>query len=96
VHAGPRAPGGPPAPALARCTARVLDALGVVCGPATTRLAYGDDDTAGSGPRLVCALAAPVMTRADEAPCPATGRHRASGVPDCWPAPAVPFFRDRS
>ncbi|MEU6201092.1 hypothetical protein [Streptomyces sp. NPDC047061] len=94
--AGPYAPDGPPAPALTRYTARVLDALGVVCGPATTRLAYGDGDTARRGPLLICAIAAPVMARADEAPRPTTGCHRASGVPDPWPAPAVPFFRDRS
>ncbi|MEV7982216.1 hypothetical protein [Streptomyces sp. NPDC086519] len=96
VPVGPRPPGGPPAPALARYTARVLDALGVVCGPATTRLAYGDDATAGDGPRLVCALAAPVMTPADEAPRTATGRHRTAGVPIPWTTPDSPFFHGRS
>ncbi|MGY4929329.1 hypothetical protein [Streptomyces sp. 900105755] len=64
--AGPRAPSGPAAQALARYTVRVLDALGVVRGPATVRLAY--DDTAGRGPLLVCALAAPLMTRTDDRP----------------------------
>ena len=74
----------------------MLDALGVVCGPATTRLAYGDDATAGDGPRLVCALAAPVMTPADEAPRTATGRHRTAGVPIPWTTPDSPFFHGRS
>ncbi|MFF5138862.1 hypothetical protein ACFY6U_03755 [Streptomyces sp. NPDC013157] len=80
--AGPRAPGSPSVPALTGYTIRVLDALGVVCGPATVRLAYRDDDTAGRGPLLICALAAPVMTRA-------------VGVPDLRPPPTVPFIRDR-
>ncbi|MEU9412647.1 hypothetical protein AB0E08_44095 [Streptomyces sp. NPDC048281] len=93
--AGPCAPGGPPVRVLARYTVRVLDALGVVCGPATVRLAY-DDDTPGRGPLLVCALAAPVMARAEEAPRPAPGRRRrAVGVPDLWPPPAVPYSQDR-
>ncbi|MFF7467396.1 hypothetical protein [Streptomyces sp. NPDC008092] len=90
--AGPHPPGGPSARALAGYTNRVLDALGVVCGPATVRLASGDDGAAGRGPLLICALAAPVMTRADEAPGPVTGRLRAVGVPGLRPAPAVPFF----
>ncbi|MER5795365.1 hypothetical protein [Streptomyces sp. NPDC001980] len=96
VPAGPRTPDSPPAQTLARYTIRVLDALGVVCGPAGVRLAYGDDDPAGRGPLLICALAAPVMARADEAPRPATGRHRSVGVPDLRPPPTIPFFRDRS
>ncbi|MFK0281063.1 hypothetical protein ACIQVL_11435 [Streptomyces sp. NPDC090499] len=62
--AGPRAPNGPSPQALVRYTVRVLDALGVVCGPATVRLAH--DDTAGRGPLLVHALAAPVMARTDD------------------------------
>ncbi|MFF4115920.1 hypothetical protein ACFY0P_20930 [Streptomyces sp. NPDC001714] len=103
-RAGPRAPGSPPAQALVRYTIRVLDALGVVCGPTTVRLAYGDadGDTAGRGPLLICALAAPVMTTADEAdetPRPATAGHRAVGVPAPWPAwptPTIPLFQDRS
>ncbi|MER6538868.1 hypothetical protein ABT215_34755 [Streptomyces sp900105755] len=68
--AGTGSPSGSSARVLARYTVRVLDALGVVCGPATVRLGY--DDTAGRGPLLICALAAPVMTRADDRPdaCP--------------------------
>ncbi|MEU2776720.1 hypothetical protein ABZ646_28345 [Streptomyces sp. NPDC007162] len=62
VRTGPLAAGGDPArPAarrtaqlLAHRTARVLDALGVVCGPATTRFALGTDDE----PLLVDSLAA--------------------------------------
>ncbi|MFD4506287.1 hypothetical protein [Streptomyces sp. NPDC058457] len=95
LQAGPRAQSGPSATALARYTTRVLDALGVVCGPATTRLAYGDD-TAGDGPRLICALAAPVMTPADGAPRTTTGRHRPAGLPVPWATPNSPFFQDRS
>ncbi|MEV5952437.1 hypothetical protein AB0M11_01440 [Streptomyces sp. NPDC051987] len=91
---GPRPPDGPPDPALARYTARVLDALGVVCGPASLRLAYGDDGAADRGPRLICALAAPVMAHADEAPHPPTGRHRAAGVRARRPPPSVSAVQD--
>ncbi|MFD8816140.1 hypothetical protein ACFV23_32785 [Streptomyces sp. NPDC059627] len=92
---GIRVPSDPPAPALTRYTTRVLDALGVVCGRATTRLAC-DDDTAGDGPRLICALAAPVMTPADEAPRTAAGRLRPAGIPVPWTTPDTPFFQCRS
>ncbi|MBW8794560.1 MAG: hypothetical protein JF597_13440 [Streptomyces sp.] len=81
VPAGPRAPDGPAGQALVDYTVRVLDALGVVCGPAAVRLAYGDDDSADRGPLLICALAAPVMTGA-------------VGVPGLRPPP-IPFSEDR-
>ncbi|MFJ9559240.1 hypothetical protein ACIRQQ_04245 [Streptomyces fuscichromogenes] len=85
IPAGPAAP----APDLMRYTTQVLDALGVVCGPATVRVGYADD-----GPRLVCALATPVMAAADPAPRTATGRHRTAGPPASRSTPG-PFFQCR-
>ena len=59
---------------------RVLDALGVVCGPVTSRVAYGE----GQGPLLVSALATPSMSIADEALRMATGRDRVTDTTDAW------------
>ncbi|MEU9993596.1 hypothetical protein AB0E10_44070 [Streptomyces sp. NPDC048045] len=59
---------------------RVLDALGVVCGPVTARVAYDR----GGGPLLVSALAAPGMSLADEALRRATGRDRGTDALDAW------------
>ncbi|MFD8723726.1 hypothetical protein ACFV2H_38655 [Streptomyces sp. NPDC059629] len=61
--AGPLNSDSRPTRTLTLRTTRVLDALGVACGPATTRFAYG----AGDEPLLVYSLAAPVVTPADEA-----------------------------
>ncbi|MET9083192.1 hypothetical protein ABZX77_15060 [Streptomyces sp. NPDC004237] len=70
---------------------RALDVLGVVCGPATTRLAYGVDDGAGDGPLVVSVLAAPVVTPASDALRTATGRDRIADALDAWiPSPAAP------
>ncbi|MEU2621715.1 hypothetical protein ABZ642_26840 [Streptomyces sp. NPDC007157] len=82
------APGSPSARTLALRTTRVLDALGVVCGPVTTRLAY----RAGEEPVLVGALAAPVVTPADEALRTATGRNRAADALGTWIPPAAARF----
>lgn len=62
---------------------RVLDALGVVCGPVTARLSYGDDQ----GPRLISALATPGLSLADEALRLATGRDRVTDALDAWTYP---------
>lgn len=61
---------------------RVLDVLGVVCGPVTARVAYGE----GQGPLLVSALATPGMSMADEALRMATGRDRVTDTIDAWSA----------
>ncbi|MFK0154262.1 hypothetical protein ACIQVK_19580 [Streptomyces sp. NPDC090493] len=70
---------------------RALDALGVMCGPATARLAYGVDDGASDGPLVLSVLTAPVVTPADEALRRARGRDRAADAVAPWiPAPAAP------
>ncbi len=51
---------------------RALDALGVVCGPVTSRIAYAD----GRGPVLLSALAVPSTSVADKALRDATGHDR--------------------
>ncbi|MEU1107035.1 hypothetical protein ABZ408_39770, partial [Streptomyces tibetensis] len=51
---------------------RALDALGVVCGPVTSRIAYADD----RGPVLISALAIPATSAADQALQEATGHDR--------------------
>ncbi|MGW4912867.1 hypothetical protein [Streptomyces sp. NPDC004270] len=78
-------PGSPLAQTLALRTIRALDALGVVCGPVTTRLAYGADEEL----LVMCALAAPVVTPADEALRAATGRNRAADALGAWIPPAA-------
>ncbi len=62
---------------------RVLDALGVMCGPVTARVAHGE----GGGPLLVSALATPGMSLADEALRRATGRDCVTDTLDTW----IPF-----
>ncbi|WP_369228536.1 hypothetical protein AB5J52_48710 (plasmid) [Streptomyces sp. R39] len=69
---------------LSQHARRALDVLGVQCGPASTRLAYGVDDGAGDGPLVVSVLAAPVVTPADDALLAATGRDRIADVLDAW------------
>ena len=65
---------------------RVLDALGVMRGPLTARVAY--DET--RGPLLVSALAVPGISPADEALRTATGYDRVTDALDTWipPTPA--------
>ncbi|MFF4395037.1 hypothetical protein [Streptomyces sp. NPDC001480] len=72
---------------------RVLDALGVMRGPVTARVAHDDS----RGPLLVSALAVPGISLADEALRGATGYDRLTdvlGVLDAWgpplPARSVP------
>ncbi|MGW1564110.1 hypothetical protein ACWCQ1_47820 [Streptomyces sp. NPDC002144] len=82
--------------ALSMAAARALDALGVVCGPATLRLAYptGEGMDAADGPMVISAVTAPMTTLADEALTAAMGRDRYTDVVDTWippsPAPLVP------
>ncbi|MGW0881398.1 hypothetical protein [Streptomyces sp. NPDC002671] len=71
--------------ALSRYTRRVLDVLGVVCGPVTSRLAYG----AGRGPLLISALAVPSASPADDALRAATGRTHVTDALDAWVPPAL-------
>ncbi|MFJ3801485.1 hypothetical protein ACIPSJ_35070 [Streptomyces sp. NPDC090088] len=84
------APGSVLSRTLSAATARVLDALGVVCGPVTTRFVYGDDGRAEDGPLLMWALAAPVVTPADEALRTATGHDRAAEALETWIPAAAP------
>ncbi|MFG2684033.1 hypothetical protein [Streptomyces sp. NPDC048392] len=74
--------------ALSMYVLRVLDALGVVCGPATCRVAYSE----GRGPLLLSALAAPPSASlADEAVRTATGEDRVARALEAWlPAPVPP------
>ncbi|MFE9450040.1 hypothetical protein [Streptomyces sp. NPDC006739] len=69
---------------------RVLDTLGVMCGPVTARLAREEN----RGPLLVSALAVPGTSPADEALRRATGCDRVTDALDTWnPRPPVPFLR---
>ncbi|MEU7424834.1 hypothetical protein [Streptomyces sp. NPDC040750] len=61
----------------------VLDALGVMRGPVTARVAHDEL----RGPRLVSALAVPGSSPADEALRVATGYDRTADVLDTWTAP---------
>lgn len=70
--------------ALSMYALRVLDALGVVCGPVSLRIAYG----AGRGPLLVSALAVPGTSPADDALRVATGRDRFADALDAVIPPA--------
>jgi len=70
--------------ALTRYTLRVLDTLGVVCGPVSSRVAFG----AGRTPVLVGALAVPGASLADDALRAATGRDRFADALDAVLAPA--------
>ncbi|MFI1368798.1 hypothetical protein [Streptomyces griseochromogenes] len=83
-------PDEPPAPVLSAYMPRVLDALGVMCGPVTARVAYDED----RGPLLVSALAVPGISPADEALRTATGYDRVTDALDTWippsPVPLVP------
>lgn len=74
--------------ALTRYTLRVLDTLGVVCGPVSSRVAFG----AGRTPVLVGALAVPGASLADDALRAATGRDRFADALDAviTPAPGRP------
>ncbi|MBB6080961.1 hypothetical protein [Streptomyces paradoxus] len=65
---------------------RALDALGVVCGPVTSRIAYADE----RGPVLLSALAVPATSVADKALREATGHDRLVDALDSVipPAPA--------
>ncbi|MGW2640165.1 hypothetical protein [Streptomyces sp. NPDC001348] len=67
---------------------RVLDALGVLRGPVTARVAYQE----GRGPLLVSALAVPDISPADEALRTATGYDRLTDALDTTVPPLpVPF-----
>ncbi|MGW4568713.1 hypothetical protein ACWEN3_42335, partial [Streptomyces sp. NPDC004561] len=63
---------------------RVLDALGVLRGPVTARLAYEQ----GRGSLLVSALAVPGLSPAEEALHGATGSDRALDPMDIWEPPS--------
>lgn len=63
---------------------RVLDALGVIRGPLTARVAYEES----RGPLLVSALAVPGISLADEALRRATGYDRATVTLDTWIPPS--------
>ncbi|MCF3128932.1 hypothetical protein [Streptomyces olivochromogenes] len=58
--------------ALSMHVLRVLDALGIVCGPVTSQVAH----SAERGPLLISALAVPGISPADAALSAATGRDR--------------------
>lgn len=64
---------------------RALDALGVVCGPVTSRIAYAD----GRGPILLSALAVPATSVADQALREATGHDRLGDALDAVLPPAT-------
>ncbi|MFJ3365784.1 hypothetical protein [Streptomyces anthocyanicus] len=67
--------------ALSMYLLRVLDALGVVCGPVTSRIAYSE----GRGPLLISALAAaPTASLADEILRTATGEDRIARALEAW------------
>ena len=71
-------------------TRRALDALGVVGGTATIRVAYDVGDSAGDGPLVLSAPAAPVVAPADPVLRTATGHDRIVDVLDAWlPSPAA-------
>ncbi|MEU1404999.1 hypothetical protein ABZ471_22020 [Streptomyces sp. NPDC005728] len=70
--------------ALSAYMPRVLDALGVLRGPVTARVAHDE----GRGPLLVSALAVPGISLADEALRRATGYDRVTGVLDTWLPPS--------
>lgn len=80
----------PPARVLSAYVLRVLDALGVMRGPVTARVAYEE----GRGPLLVSALAVPDVSPADEALRRATGYDRLTDALDTpvlpLPVPFVP------
>ncbi|EFL29504.1 predicted protein [Streptomyces viridochromogenes DSM 40736] len=63
---------------------RVLDALGVVCGPVTSRIAYAAD----RGPVLLSAVALPDTSPADRALREATGHDRLAAALDVVIPPA--------